>query len=371
MKAQFDSQTVLLNECLNHFDKSIRLVTITDESLQRHFLSQFKQEWDNLEELLKEKELQLHRYRIEVVPVPQLLEETQDTLNSIEVALKDIDTQVTSIQQLRDISEKYKVLRIKILNSKDNLEHLQEVTSGEEEPNEELQDTLYQLKLTCEELVCTIQQRIASLEYVLENVQKTISRVERMSLTMMHLESTLERCKAIDEEGEQLLKAALHSCKTIYEGLACTEKDIIKVKQCMEMIRKDPNHPCHLVELEDQISSLQDRLKSLSKAIEVTKANLKDRLELWQQYMQSSEAVDNFLQKVEYLMDSAVGLPYVNLQSLQNHLNELHGLQDTMTDKEKLLDELRSEAIKVEETTTIEKQITRWNNVSDRLVKVS
>lgn len=356
---------------MNHFDKSVGLVDMTDETHQRHFLSQFKAEWRELEELLQQKEQELHRIQIQVVPVPQLLSETQDTLSGVEVALQSIDTHVTSIQQLRDISEKYKVLRIKILNSKENLDHLTQVSTSEEDQDEELLDTLGRLSLTCQELICTIQQRIASLEYVLDNVQKTVNRVERISLTMMHLESTLERCQAIDKEGEQILKAAIHSCKTIFEGLARAEEDINKVKQSMETLRKDPHHPCHLAELEAQIDTLQARLKSISEIIKETRSNLKSRLDVWQKFMSSSDAVDSFLQEVEYLMEGTPGLSSVNQDGLRNHVEELQRLQGSMVNNESLLEMLRTQAVQVEKRDVVETQLTRWSSVSQRLVSVS
>lgn len=343
---------------------------MTDESHQRHFLSQFKADWSELEELLQQKEKELHRIQIQVVPVPQLLAETQDTLSSVEVALQNIDTNVTSIKQLRDISENYKVLRIKILNSKENLDHLTQVSSTEEDQDEELMNTLNQLSLTCQELICTIQQRIASLEYTLDHVQKTISRVERISLTMMHLESTLERCQAVDKEGEQILKAALHSCQTIHDSLGRTEEDISKVKQCMETLHQDPHHPCHIAELTSQIANLQERLKSLSESIKETRTNLKNRLEIWQKFMSSSDAVDSFLQEVEYLLESALDLPSVNRVALRKHVEELQNLQGSMTTNVNLLEMLKTQAVQVEKTDSVETQLTRWNGVSQRLESV-
>lgn len=374
MKAQFDSLSHLFKECTGHFEKSMGLVTMSDEDLQRHYISQFKTEWKELEELLQGKEKELQRLRIQTVPVPQLLQETQDTLASIEVALKEVDTQVTSIQQLRDISEKYKILRIKILNSRDNLEHLREVTGiGESagKEDEQIQEQLGQLTSTCQELVCNIGQRITSLECVLDQVQRAVRRVECISLTMMHLEFTLNRCKAADKEGEQLLRAALHSCKAIKEGLEKAGIDISKVRESVELVKRDPHHPCHLSELDDKVAQLQDELRSLSHSIEETRTNLKDRLDAWHKFKSSSEAVDVYLQEIELLVDSAINLPSVNLQGLQQHLEELQNLQSSMVDREEeLLNKLRTEAVYVEKTECIETQITKWNSVCDRLVKV-
>ena len=371
MKAQFDSQSVLLNECMDHFDKSVGLVNMTDETNQRHFLSQFRAEWSELEELLHQKEKELHKIQIQVVPVPQLLAETQDTLAFVEDALQNIDTNITSVQQLRDIQESYKVLRIKIMNSKGNIDHLTQVSSEDEEHDQDLMDTVGKLSLTCQELICTIQQRIASLEYTLDNVQKTVSRVERISLTTRHLKSTLERCKAIDKEGEQILKAALHSCQTIHGSMSRTEGDITKVKQSMESLGQDPHHPCHLTELLAQIDNLEGELKSISESIRETRENLKSRLEIWQKFMSSSDAVDGFLQEVEYLLESAVDLPSsVNMDALRKHVEELQGLQESMTTNESLLEMLKSRAVQVEKNQSVETQLLRWNSVSQKLESV-
>lgn len=368
LKAQFDSQSVLLNECMDHFDKSVGLVNMTDETNQRHFLSQFRAEWNELEELLHQKEKELHKIQIQVVPVPQLLAETQDTLTYVEDALQNIDTNVTSVQQLRDIQENYKVLRIKIMNSKGNLDHLTQVSSEDEEQDQDLMDTLGKLSLTCQELICTTQQRIASLEYTLDNVQKTVSRVERISLTMMHLKSTLERCQAIDKEGEQILKAALHSCQTIHGSMSRAEGDITKVKKSMESLSQDPHHPCHLAELLAQVDTLEGELKSLSECIKETRENLKNRLEIWQKFMSTSDAVDGFLQEVEYLLESAVDLPSsVNMDALRKHVEELQGLQESMTTNESLLEMLKSRAVQVEKNHSVETQLVRWNSVSQKL----
>lgn len=359
-----------MNECMNHFDKSVGLVNMTDETHQRHFLSQFKTEWEELEELLHQKEKELHRIQIQVVPLPKLLAETKDTLSGIEVDLQSIDTNVTSVQQLRDISENYKMLRIKVLHSKENLDHLTQVCSAEEGQDEELLDTLGQLSLTCQELICTIQQRIASLEYTLDQVQKTVSRVERIGLTMNHLESTLERCQAVDKEGEQILKAALHSCQTIYDSMAHAEEDITKVKQCMETLKNDPHHPCHLAELSLQVVSLQDRLKTLSDNIKETRNNLKNRLEMWQKFMSTSDAVDSFLQEIEDLMENALDLPTVNGVALKKHVDELQNLQGSMATNENLLEMLQTQAVQVEKSDCVETQLTRWNSVSQRIESV-
>ncbi|KAK8381872.1 hypothetical protein O3P69_015107 [Scylla paramamosain] len=371
LRAQFDSQSVLLSECMDHFDKSVGLVNMTDETNQRHFLSQFRTEWNELEELLHGKEKELHRIQIQVVPVPQLLSETQDALTFVEDALQNIDTNITSVQQLRDIQENYKVLRIKIMNSKGNLDYLTEVSSEDEDQDQDLMDNLGKLSLTCQELIHTIQQRIASLEYTLDNVQKTVSRVERISLTMKHLKSTLERCQAIDKEGEQILKAAFHSCQTIHGSVSRTEGDITKVKQSMENLSQDPHHPCHLTELSAQIDTLEEELKSLSECIKETRENLKSRLEIWQKFMSTSDAVDGFLQEVEYLLESAVDLPSsVNMDALRKHVEDLQSLQESMTTNETLLEMLKSRAVQVEKNHSVETQLVRWNNVSQKLESV-
>lgn len=372
LKAQFDSQNVLLNECMDHFDKSVGLVNMTDEAHQRHFLSQFRTEWNELEELLHQKEKELHKIQIQVIPLPQLLAETQTTLSDVEEELQNIDTNITSVQQLRDISENYKMLRVKIMNSKENLDHLTQVSSEDEELDQDVMDTLGKLSLTCQELICTIQQRIASLEYTLDNVQKTVSCVERISLSMVHLKSTLERCQAIDKEGEQILKAALHSCQTVHGSVSRTEGDITKVKQSMESLRQDPHHPCHLVELSAQIDNLEEELKSLTESIKETRENLKSRLEMWQKFMSTSDAVDGFLQEVEYLLESAVDLPSsVDMNALRKHVEDLQGLQESMTTNETLLEMLKSRAVQVEKSHSVETQLVRWNNVSQKLESVS
>lgn len=357
---------------MDHFDKSVGLVNMTDEAHQRHFLSQFRTEWKELEDLFHQKEKELHKIQIQVVPVPQLLAETQNTLSDVEEALQNIDTNITSVQQLRDISENYKMLKIKIINSKENLDHLTQVSTEDEEQDQDVMDTLGKLSLTCEELICTIQQRIASLEYTLDNVQKTFSRVERISLTMVHLKSTLERCQAIDKEGEQIIKAALHSCQTVHGSMSRAEGDITKVKQSMDSLSQDPHHPCHLEELSAKIDNLEAELNSLSESIKETRENLKGRLEMWQKFMSTSDAVEGFLQEVEYLLESAVDLPSsVNMDALRKHVEDLQDLQESMTTNETLLDMLKSRAVQVEKSHSVETQLVRWNNVSQKLESVS
>lgn len=357
---------------MDHFDKSVGLVNMTDEAHQRHFLSQFRTEWKELEDLLHQKEKELHKIQIQVIPVPQLLAETQSTLSDVEETLKNIDTKVTSVQQLRDISEKYKMLRIKIMNSKENLDHLTQVSAEDEEQDQDVMDTLGKLSLTCEELICTIQQRIASLEYTLDNAQKTVSRVECISLTMDHLKSALERCQAIDKEGEQILKGALHSCQTIHGSVSRTEGDITKVKQSMDGLSQDPHHPCHLTELSAKIENLEAELNSLSESIKETRENLKGRLEMWQKFMSTSDAVEGFLHEVEYLLESAVDLPSsVNMDALRKRVKELQHLQESMTTNEDLLDMLKSRAVQVEKSHSVETQLVRWNNFSQKLESVS
>merc|ERR1719154_583026 len=119
----------------------------------------------------------------------------------------------------------------------------------------------------------------------------------------MHLESTLSRCKSVDKEGEQLLKATLHNCKTIKEGLEKAGVDISEVRDIVEMVRRDPHHPCHLQELDQKIDQLQEELKSLSHSIEETRTNLKERLEAWQKFRSSSDEVRQYLAEIELLTD--------------------------------------------------------------------
>lgn len=357
---------------MDHFDKSVGLVNMTDEEHQRYILSQFRTEWNELEELLHQKVKELHKIRIKVVPVDQLLNETQNTLTDVEEKLKTIDTNITSVEQLRDISENYKVLRIRIMNSKENLDHLTQLSSDNDEQDQDAMETLGKLSLNCEELICAIQQRIASLDYTLDNVQKTVSRVERISLTMAHLKSTLERCQAIDKEGEQILKSALHSCQIVHGSLSQAEGDITKVKLSFEALSQDPHHPCHLSELSAQIDNLEANLIALTESIKETRENLRGRLEMWQKFMSTSDAVEGFLEEVEYLLGSAVDLPSsVNMDTLRKHVEELRGLQEAMTSNETLIEMLKSRAVQVEKSYSVETQLVRWNNVSQKLESVS
>ncbi|CAL4178286.1 unnamed protein product [Meganyctiphanes norvegica] len=231
-------------------------------------------------------------------------------------------------------------------------------------------DKVSSLTLTCQELITTLEQRISSLEYVLDHVTRTVTRVEHISLTMMHLESAMERCKAVDKEGEQILKAALHSCKTIFGGLANAQDDITKVKECLERLRADPHHPCHLQDLEEQVGRLHGRLQALSEDIANTRTNLNQRLELWQKFTTDADALNSFLQEVEYLMESALEVPRVNQGLLRGNVAQLQTLQGNMERNQPMIEDLKKHSLHVEKTEVCQLHTKHWNTLSNRLSEV-
>merc|ERR1739842_67928 len=101
-----------------------------------------------------------------------------------------------------------------------------------------------------------------------------------------------------------------------------------------------------------------------------TRTNLNQRLELWQKFTTDADAVNSFLQEVEYLMESALEVPRVNRDLLQGNVKQLQTLQCNMERNQPMIEDLKNHSLHVEKNEVCQLHLSHWNTVSERLNEV-
>jgi hypothetical protein len=371
IKAQYEYNCQIHANVCDKFEKSLKTLSIADDRVQLQFYGQLEDRWRKVTNRIDGIKTQI----VENFSSPS--DAYADKLSFLE---RELDELVFSINNMKGIIrnpdelnmyiERLIVLKSRIVVVENELVTIGFVSANESEKVGELCEKSHKVSNAITE-----ELELADLcKGCLNTLRQEIGDIRESQIGFY--EKLLQFDSAAKLESASIEKA-IYDCQLLRNDLVIHWKEIMRVRHLLHTLPTGLRMSVSPVDVEKEISQLEDDYVDIEKRLFNIENLLKSRLQLWKRFERQLEAIQQSIEETDFMVELLTVHGNIDYDRLQRATEKLEGLYCDFDSHEKAVHDLKDYAqpllefcednVSQDIENSMQKATVRWNETNDNL----
>lgn len=297
IKAQYEFNNQIHNNVCDSFDKSLKVISIADDKLQLQFYAQLDDRWQNITNRIDAIKNQITENISSTCPsYNDKLSFLERELDELMFVIDNTKGVIRNPEELNLYIERFIVLMSRIVIVENELVTIGFISTNDTEKVGELCEKSHQISLHITEeleLADLCKGRLNTLRQEIENIRE--NQVDFYE----HLDNFESAAKL---EGA-VVEKTLNSCQIMRENLVLHWQEIMRVRHLLHTLPTGLRMSVSAVDIEKDISMLEDDYVDIEKRLNDIDNLLKNRLNLWKRFEKQLEAIQTSIQETDFMVE--------------------------------------------------------------------
>lgn len=297
LKAQQEVHNGVRLSATNHLEKSMQVVPVADEMVQRKFHLDLQNQWQRVTDNINAiQNTILETISAPDVPVNEKLAILEQELLELKSIVESLQGIIKTEEELNLYVERLQIMSTRIETIQNELGKVGLLSATESEKV----GNLLALSKRLEAQVTEELEGSNLLKERLQAIQRGLSRVRK---NHAKASNTLDQCENAEKMGSEAVEKAVSECYEVGEELLTLWQDLMSLRQLLHTLPMRLRVTVSPIKVERDISQLQDDHTALEKRCGTLLALLRSRLALWQRFERQLELVQQSVQEADFMMD--------------------------------------------------------------------
>ena len=322
IKAQYEVHNQIYNNVCESFEKSLKIIGIADDKQQLQFYAQLEDRWRNVSDRIEAIKNQITKNissgTTSYIEKLSFLERELDELMFI---LNNIKGIIRNPEELHLYIERLIVLKSRIVIVEHELVTIGFVSAVDTEKVGELCDKAHKVSLHITEeieLADLCRGKMITLKQEIDGI-KSDQRGFYDNLNQLEYAAKLESAA---------IEKALIECSVMKDNLVNHWQDIMRVRHQLHTLPTVLRMSVSPVEIEKEISVLEDDYVDIEKRLQDAEMLLKNRFVLWKRFEKQLEIIQQNIQETDFMVELLTVHGNIDYERLQKATERLEVIQN-------------------------------------------